>query len=142
MFYNKGWHDEISYPWEKIKNVWMKYWDQRKDIFRILILEPNLDLFCMAMNYSDLRPLLLSEKVHLLVGDVEIDWDRFNAVINDKPFAKQCAICGTKRKKEPKAETPRNCSVYRVSALRLGHPIALIRMSCYNCVLVQHVFVN
>ena len=23
--------------------------------------------------------------------------------INDKPFAKQCAICGTKRKKEPKA---------------------------------------
>ena len=32
MFYNKGWHDEISYPWEKIKNVWMKYWDQRKDI--------------------------------------------------------------------------------------------------------------
>tara|TARA_B100002052_G_scaffold269386_1_gene268741 strand:- start:2780 stop:3592 length:813 start_codon:yes stop_codon:yes gene_type:complete len=32
MFYNKGWHNEVIYPWEKIKNVWMKYWDQRKDI--------------------------------------------------------------------------------------------------------------
>jgi len=32
MFYNKGWHDEVSYPWKKIKNVWMKYWDQRKDV--------------------------------------------------------------------------------------------------------------
>ncbi len=32
MFYNKGWHDEVHYPWEKIKQVWMKYWDQRKAI--------------------------------------------------------------------------------------------------------------
>jgi hypothetical protein len=32
MFYNKGWHTEVSYPWEKIKKVWMKYWDQRKAI--------------------------------------------------------------------------------------------------------------
>ena len=32
MFYNKGWHNEVTYPWEKIKKVWMKYWDQRKTI--------------------------------------------------------------------------------------------------------------
>ena len=30
MFNNKGWHSEVNYPWKKIKNVWMKYWDQRK----------------------------------------------------------------------------------------------------------------
>ena len=32
MFNNKGWHSEVNYPWEKIKKVWMKYWDQRKSI--------------------------------------------------------------------------------------------------------------
>ena len=32
MFYNKGWHTSVSYPWEEIKEVWMKYWDQRKFI--------------------------------------------------------------------------------------------------------------
>ena len=30
MFYNKGWHKKVSYPWQRIKIVWMKYWDQRK----------------------------------------------------------------------------------------------------------------
>ena len=32
MFYNKGWHSKVDYPWEIIKRVWMKYWDQRKQI--------------------------------------------------------------------------------------------------------------
>ena len=32
MFYNKGWHNEVNYPWQRIKNVWMKYWDQRKEV--------------------------------------------------------------------------------------------------------------
>ena len=32
MFYNKGWDTDVSYPWEKIKKIWMKYWDQRKTI--------------------------------------------------------------------------------------------------------------
>ena len=33
MFYNKGWHNRVEdYPWEYIKKVWMKYWDQRKKI--------------------------------------------------------------------------------------------------------------
>ena len=32
MFYNKGWHEKVNYPWVKIKQIWMKYWDQRKKI--------------------------------------------------------------------------------------------------------------
>ena len=32
MFMNKGWHNEVHYPWKKIKKVWLKYWDQRKEI--------------------------------------------------------------------------------------------------------------
>jgi len=32
MFYNKGWYTNVSYPWEDIKKVWMRYWDQRKEI--------------------------------------------------------------------------------------------------------------
>ena len=32
MFYNKGWDNDVDYPWKKIKKVWMKYWDQRKKI--------------------------------------------------------------------------------------------------------------
>tara|TARA_B100001142_G_scaffold238937_1_gene237684 strand:- start:16308 stop:17120 length:813 start_codon:yes stop_codon:yes gene_type:complete len=32
MFNNKGWHSEVNYPWVMIKNVWMRYWDQRKSI--------------------------------------------------------------------------------------------------------------
>jgi len=32
MFYNKGWHNKVTYPWQDIKKVWMKYWDQRKYI--------------------------------------------------------------------------------------------------------------
>ena len=32
MFYNKGWDSNVSYPWFKIKKVWMQYWDQRKGI--------------------------------------------------------------------------------------------------------------
>ena len=32
MFYNKGWHNNVDYPWDYIKSVWMKYWDRRKYI--------------------------------------------------------------------------------------------------------------
>ena len=32
MFYNKGWDDDVKYPWERIKKIWMKYWDQSKEI--------------------------------------------------------------------------------------------------------------
>jgi hypothetical protein len=32
MFHNKGWDDDVKYPWERIKRVWMKYWDQSKEI--------------------------------------------------------------------------------------------------------------
>jgi Tfp pilus assembly protein PilF len=57
---------------------------QRKDIFRMIILEPCLDLFCLAMKYVDLRPLLTSDKVYILAGD--IDWHGFNGIINDRKF--------------------------------------------------------
>ena len=32
MFNNKGWDNHVSYPWSKIKRVWMEYWDQSKQI--------------------------------------------------------------------------------------------------------------
>ncbi len=57
---------------------------QRKDIFRMIILEPCMDLFCLAMKYVDLRPLLTSDKVYILAGD--IDWHGFNGIINDRKF--------------------------------------------------------
>ncbi len=43
--------------------------EQRQDIFRIIILEPCLDLFCEALKYVDLRPLFNSDKVFILAGD-------------------------------------------------------------------------
>ena len=30
MFYNKGWHNEVIYPWEKIKNVWIRLWVRQR----------------------------------------------------------------------------------------------------------------
>lgn len=57
---------------------------QRKDIFRMIVLEPCLDLFCLAMKYVDLRPLFTSDKVYILAGD--IDWDAFDGIINDRKF--------------------------------------------------------
>jgi len=55
---------------------------KRPDIFRIMILEPSLDIFCMALKYVDLAPLLLSEKVSIFAGD--IDWQEFDKTINLK----------------------------------------------------------
>jgi len=55
---------------------------ERKDIFRFVILEPSLDLFCMALQYVDLRQLLQSDKVYILAGN--INWDNFNTAINQK----------------------------------------------------------
>ena len=45
MFYNKGWHDKVDYPWEMIKSVWMKYWDQRK---MILMDKSNTNIMRVA----------------------------------------------------------------------------------------------
>ncbi|WDP89759.1 MAG: DUF115 domain-containing protein [Desulfobacter sp.] len=55
--------------------------EQRQDIYRMVILEPCLDMFCLAMHYADLRPLLASDKVVVMAG--EIDWDTFyDTIIN------------------------------------------------------------
>lgn len=54
----------------------------RKDIFRMLVLEPDLDFFYLALKYVDLRPLLLSDKVFILAGD--IDWDEFYSIVTKK----------------------------------------------------------
>ncbi|MDA3788946.1 MAG: DUF115 domain-containing protein, partial [Desulfobacula sp.] len=56
--------------------------EQRKDIFKLIILEPSLDLFCMALKYIDLHSLIKSDKVLILAG--EIDWDAFDTNINQK----------------------------------------------------------
>ncbi len=58
--------------------------NHRKDIFRMIILEPCLDLFCLALKYVDIEPLLNSDKVYILAGS--IDWDAFNGIINDRKF--------------------------------------------------------
>ena len=58
--------------------------ENRKDLFKMIILEPCLDIFILALRYVDLRPLLASDKVHVLAGD--IDWEVFNSIITDKGF--------------------------------------------------------
>jgi len=56
--------------------------EQREDIFRMIILEPSLDMFCLALKYVDLRPLIQADKVFIFAGD--IDWDDFNTTISNK----------------------------------------------------------
>ncbi len=56
--------------------------DQRPDIFRLIILEPSLDIFCLALRYVDLSPLLTSRKVSIFAG--EINWKKFDETINRK----------------------------------------------------------
>tara|TARA_B100000614_G_scaffold261479_1_gene291214 strand:- start:402 stop:2846 length:2445 start_codon:yes stop_codon:yes gene_type:complete len=53
-------------------------------IFRMIIIEPSIDLFILAMRHVDLSPLLSADKVHILAGD--INWEEFDAIINDKSF--------------------------------------------------------
>ena len=56
--------------------------DQRSDIFRLIILEPSLDIFCLALRHVDLSPLLTSRKVSIFAG--EINWKQFDETINRK----------------------------------------------------------
>ncbi len=56
--------------------------EKRQDIFRIMILEPSFDMFCLALKYVDLRPLFQSEKVFIFAGN--IDWKEFDDIINRK----------------------------------------------------------
>ena len=54
----------------------------RQDLFRLIILEPCLDMFCLALTYTDLTSLFVSQKVFIFAG--EIDWKRFDETINRK----------------------------------------------------------
>lgn len=33
MFKNNRWDESVKYPWEKVKRIWMKYWDFSKPLF-------------------------------------------------------------------------------------------------------------
>ena len=54
----------------------------RQDLYKIIILEPDMDLFCLALDLSDLTPIFSSPKVEIFAGD--IDWERYQAAINNK----------------------------------------------------------
>ena len=58
--------------------------EKRQDLFKMVILEPCLDLLFLAMTHVDLSPLLRSEKVHILAGD--IDWEKFHTIVSDQKF--------------------------------------------------------
>ncbi|MEW6593985.1 MAG: 6-hydroxymethylpterin diphosphokinase MptE-like protein [Thermodesulfobacteriota bacterium] len=46
---------------------------ERPTLGMVVIIEPSLDLFVTALQVADLRPLLLSPKVHFLVGDIDFE---------------------------------------------------------------------
>lgn len=57
----------------------------RQDMYRMMIIEPCLDIFCTALTCVDLRPLFLSEKVTFFVG--EIDWQQFDEILLGFPIS-------------------------------------------------------
>ncbi len=59
--------------------------NDRKDIFRMIVIEPSLDVFHLALKYVDLGPLFKSDKVFLMAGD--INWETFDTIINNKDFS-------------------------------------------------------
>ncbi len=58
--------------------------EKRPVIPKIVIIEPSVDLFCIAMQNVDLSPLILSHKVTFFVGAP--DWDHYKCVV--RPFCK------------------------------------------------------
>nr|WP_321397768.1 6-hydroxymethylpterin diphosphokinase MptE-like protein [uncultured Desulfobacter sp.] len=59
--------------------------EMRQDIYRMMVIEPSLDIFCTALTYVDLRPLFLSEKVTFFVGN--IDWKEFDETLVGFPIS-------------------------------------------------------
>ncbi len=55
---------------------------KRTDVFRLIILEPSFDMFCIALKYVDLHSLILSDKVFIFAGD--IDWNKFFDICSKK----------------------------------------------------------
>ncbi|MDC0201795.1 hypothetical protein OAJ56_00980, partial [Flavobacteriales bacterium] len=33
MFQKDRWNEDVKYPWEKVRKIWLKYWDYSKPIF-------------------------------------------------------------------------------------------------------------
>lgn len=56
--------------------------ERRQDLFRLIVLEPCMEMFYLALTYTDLTPLLASQKVFIFAG--EIDWQAFDEIINRK----------------------------------------------------------
>lgn len=44
---------------------------ERPDLVKMVIVEPSLDMFCLALRYVDLTELLNSSKLHLYIKDVD-----------------------------------------------------------------------
>ncbi|MGD9825901.1 hypothetical protein [Desulfobacter sp.] len=59
--------------------------EMRQDMYRMMVIEPCLDIFCTALTYVDLRPLFLSEKVTFFVG--KIDWQQFDETLVGFPIS-------------------------------------------------------
>ncbi len=59
--------------------------EMRQDMYRMMVIEPCIDIFCTALTYVDLRPLFLSEKVTFFVGD--IDWQQFDQTLVGFPIS-------------------------------------------------------
>ena len=57
----------------------------RQDMYRMMVIEPSLDIFCTALTYVDLRPLFMSEKVTFFVGN--IDWQQFDETLIGFPIS-------------------------------------------------------
>lgn len=57
----------------------LKVLQERPSLAMMVIVEPTLDLFVTALQTVDLRPLLLSPKVHFLVG--ETDFERMRRIV-------------------------------------------------------------
>jgi hypothetical protein len=57
----------------------------RQDMYRMMVIEPSLDIFCTALTYVDLRPLFMSDKVTFFVGD--INWQQFGETLIGVPIS-------------------------------------------------------
>ena len=57
----------------------------RQDMYRMMVIEPSLDIFCTALTYVDLRPLFLSEKVTFFIGN--INWKKFYETLVGFPIS-------------------------------------------------------
>ena len=51
----------------------LSWFRERVDISRMAILEPSLDLFCLALKAVDMSPLIQAKNVHFFVGDIDLE---------------------------------------------------------------------